>query len=321
VIPFRFVALPVAACLLWANPVVAQEDEGAWRLVPSSDLSAMIDCHEAAGRTLVSAHRGGPSPGLPENAIETMDAVLTAIPAIMEIDVARSPDGVHYLMHDRTLDRTTTGSGAVADTPWSEVEKLRLVDGAGWVTPYRVPTLRAALEWAKGKTVLQIDFKPTADYAEVVALIRETGSESNVILIAYSLGSANALLELWPEAPLSLSLDNTQELTAARYAGIPYENIIAFTGTRLPRPDFYRELEEEDIEVIFGTLDRSPGSIDNVIDRFGTDERYAELSEGGVDILATDRPREAAAALTAAGRLSEPGSCDVTRIVAAEAAE
>lgn len=315
-IPFRFSALLGAACVLVAGPAGAQEEQGPWRLVPASDLSAMIDCHEAAGRTLISAHRGGPSPGLPENAIETMDAVLTAIPAIMEVDVVRSPDGVHYLMHDRTLDRTTTGAGAVADTPWSEVEKLHLVDGAGWVTPYRVPTLQAALQWAKGKTVLQIDFKPTADYAEVIELIRETGSEDNVILIAYSLGSANALLELWPGAPLSLSLDNTQELTAARYAGIPYENIIAFTGTRIPRPDLYRELEAEDIEVIFGTLGRSPNSIDNVIDRFGTDERYAELSEGGVDILATDRPREAAAALGAAGRLPEAGTCGVSRIVA-----
>lgn len=320
-IPFRIVAPIGAACVALASPALAQDEGGAWRLVPSGGLSAMIDCHEAAGRTLVSAHRGGPSPGLPENAIETMDAVLTAVPAIMEIDVARSPDGVHYLMHDRTLDRTTTGTGAVEGTPWVEVEKLRLVDGAGWVTPYRVPTLRAALEWAKGKTILQIDFKPTADYNEVIDLIRETGSEGNVILIAYSLGSANALLELWPEAPLSLSLDNTQELTAARYAGIPYENIIAFTGTRLPRPDFYRELEEEDIEVIFGTLGRSPNSIDNVIDRFGTDERYAELSEGGVDILATDRPREAAAALAAAGRLSEAGTCGVNRIVAVTVSE
>ncbi|WP_162627701.1 glycerophosphodiester phosphodiesterase family protein [Erythrobacter sp. KY5] len=303
-------ALAIAALAL---PAHGQSDDGGWRIVPANGLSAMVDCHEENGRTLISAHRGGPSPGLPENAIETMDAVLTAIPAIMEVDVARSPDGVHYLMHDRTLDRTTTGTGAVTDVAWSEVEQLRLVDEAGWVTPYRVPTLRAALEWAKGRTVLQIDFKRTADYAEVIGLVRETASEGNVILIAYSLDAANRMLELWPEAPLSLSLSDLGELDAARAAGIPDANIIAFTGTRIPRPDLYSQLDGEDIEVIFGTLGRSPNSIDNVIDRFGTDERYAELSQGGVDILATDRPREAAAALAEAGRLPQAGSCGVIR--------
>ena len=58
-----------------ATPLAAQE-AGPWRLAPESDLSAMLDCFEAAGQTLISAHRGGPTPGLPENAIPTMDALL-----------------------------------------------------------------------------------------------------------------------------------------------------------------------------------------------------------------------------------------------------
>ncbi len=312
--PAHFLAVCAAASLALV-PIVAQAqfNKGPWEMPAADGVSALLDCHEEAGRTIISAHRGGPSAGLPENAIETMDAVLAAIPAIMEVDVAQSPDGVHYLMHDRTIDRTTSGEGSVTDVNWSEIEKLYLVDEAGWETPYRVPTLKAALEWAKGRTVLQIDFKRTADYAEVIDLIRETGSEGNVILIAYSLESASRMLELWPGAPLSLSLSDVDDLVAAREAGIADENIIAFTGTRIPRPELYAALDRENIEVIFGTLGRSPNSIDNVIDRFGTDERYAELSRGGVDIIATDRPREAAAALADAGRLPEAGQCGVSR--------
>ncbi|MEM9971852.1 MAG: glycerophosphodiester phosphodiesterase family protein, partial [Pseudomonadota bacterium] len=120
----------VAASLTLATttPARAQIDSGTWSLVPETSLSAMLDCLEEADKTLISAHRGGPSAGLPENGIETMDAILAALPAIMEVDVAQSPDGMHYLMHDRTLDRTTTGSGSVADTPWSVVKELNLVD-------------------------------------------------------------------------------------------------------------------------------------------------------------------------------------------------
>lgn len=295
------------------TPASAQIESGTWRVVPEGSLSAMLDCHEEAERTLISAHRGGPSAGLPENSIEAMDAILAAIPAIMEVDVVQSPDGVHYLLHDRTLDRTTNGSGAVADVDWTDVSQLKLVDEAGWETPYRIPTLEAALQWANGKTVLQIDFKSSADYEEVIDLIRANGMENSVILIAYSIGQASRLNELAPEMLLSVSINDTADLVALRTADIPDDRMVAFTGTRTVRPDLYSVLDEDDIEVIFGTLGRSPNSIDNVIDRYGTDERYAELGEGGVDILATDRPREAAAALLAAGRSAQSGQCGVTR--------
>lgn len=297
-----------------ALPVMAAPAQPAqWRVDAAGDLSALLDCHEAAGRALVSAHRGGHEPGLPENSIEAMDAVLVALPAIMEIDVAQSSDGVLYLMHDRTLDRTTDGTGAVAERDWAYVEQLRLVDEAGWVTSYGVPTFIQALEWAKSRTVLQIDFKATADEGEVVEAIREHGLAGQVILIAYSLEQALRLHALAPEMLISYSADAPGDIDAAIAAGIPAERIVAFTGTRTVRPDLYAALDALDIEVIFGTLGRSANSIDNVIDRFGMDERYAELSRGGVDIIATDRPREAALALAEAGRLGEAGLCGVSR--------
>lgn len=302
-----------ALCSLLVSPIQAQGAAQQWQLAPQTSLSEMLDCFEATERTLISAHRGGPEPGLPENSIEAMDAVLTAIPAVMEVDVAQSPDGVHYLMHDRTLDRTTTGSGNVSDTPWQQVQQLKLVDEAGWVTPYSVPTLEAALNWAKGKTVLQIDFKRTADFETVIEMIRAAQMQDSVILIAYSIGQASRLNELAPEMLLSVSIGNLEDLVSLRTAGIPDDRMVAFTGTRLPRPDLYAELDGEDIEVIFGTLGRSPNSIDNVIVRFGTDERYAELGQGGVDVLATDRPREAGAALAQAGRLPQADQCGVRR--------
>ena len=121
------------AAFVWAAvPAQGQVSQGPWEMPTGGDLSATLDCLEAEGRTVISAHRGGPSPGLPENAIPTMDAVLHALPAMMEIDVAASPEGVHYLIPDRTLDRTTTGAGAAAEVPWETVAELHLVDEAGW---------------------------------------------------------------------------------------------------------------------------------------------------------------------------------------------
>lgn len=305
-----FVGLAGFAAL--SAPLAAQ-DSGAWRLAPESDLSAMLDCFEAAGQTLISAHRGGPTPGLPENAIPTMDALLAAHPAIMEVDVAQSADGVHFLLHDDRLDRTTTGTGAAAALEWSALSQLRLKDNWGWVTPYAIPTLAEALTWAKGRTVMQIDFKRSADYGKVVAEIRRADMTNSVILIAYSAGQAAALHRAAPEMLLSVSADAVGDVAALKAAGIPEDRMVAFTGTRLPRPELYRELDGQNIEVIFGTLGRPPRSIDAVIDRYGMDERYAELGKEGVDIIATDRPREAAAALAEAGRLPKAGQCGVSR--------
>lgn len=308
---FRSTIAAVAGLAL-AVPAGAQ-DTGAWRLAPGTDLSAMLDCFEAAGQTLVSAHRGGPAPGLPENAIPTMDALLMAAPAIMEVDVGQSRDGVLFLLHDDRLERTTTGSGEAAAQDWATLGGLKLRDNWGWVTPYAIPRLSEALTWAKGRTVMQIDFKRSADIGKVVAEIRAAGMANSVILIAYSVEQAASLHRAAPEMLISVSVDGPEDVAALKAAGIPEERMVAFTGTRLPRPELYRELDRQNIEVIFGTLGRPPRSIDAVIDRYGMDERYAELGKEGVDILATDRPREAAAALAEAGRLPKAGQCGVSR--------
>ena len=80
----------------------------------ADDLAAALRWTETAP-ILVSAHRGGPVPGLPENAVETFEYALNHAPALIETDVRRTADGVLVLMHDETLDRTTTGTGRVDD--------------------------------------------------------------------------------------------------------------------------------------------------------------------------------------------------------------
>ena len=308
----RIATLAVATLALANQPLAAQPEVLAWSLDTRGDLSAFFDCMEAEEQTIISAHRGGPTPGLPENAIETMDALLHAAPAIMEVDVAQSSDGVLFLLHDDTLDRTTTGTGEAAAQAWKELEALHLRDPAGWTTPYRIPTLDAALEWAKGRTILQIDFKRSASYEKTVAAIRESDMAHSVILIAYSLEGALRLHALAPEMTISLSMDSLASLEEAVSAGIPSDRLVAFTGIRMPRPELYAALDEADVEVIFGTLG-SRNSIDSLIADFGMEERYAELGEVGVDIIATDRPREAAMALAQAERLPENDTCGFTQ--------
>lgn len=283
-----------------------------WRVVGGGDLNAFFDCLEAEGLALVSAHRGGPYPGYPENALETMAAVLAEIPAIMEVDLAASADGVLYLMHDDTLDRTTDGSGAVDALDWREIAKLRLEDNDGRKTAFSPTRFDEALAWAKDRTILQLDFKSSARYEDAAAEVRRQDAEDRIILIAYSIPSAQKLHRLMPDAMISLSLNSQSELNRAVAEGLPVDRLIGFTGTQEPRPRLFSTLSNRNVEVIFGTLGRGD-SIDNDIARSGDEARYAEIAGQGADIIATDRPLEAHAALTETGRAAGDGICGVTR--------
>ncbi|MEO0660334.1 MAG: glycerophosphodiester phosphodiesterase family protein, partial [Planctomycetota bacterium] len=104
-------------------------------------IPAVFDDVREAGGAFVAAHRGGPGPGLPENALETLESGFVAGIRMFEIDVAESQDGVLYLMHDRSLRRTAGHDGAVADTDWDVVRGLDLRDVDGTPTGFHPPRL------------------------------------------------------------------------------------------------------------------------------------------------------------------------------------
>ena len=290
----------IASCDSSQNSAYDATAVSGWTIAPSGDLNSFFECLEEEGLSIVSAHRGGSYPGYPENALESMDALLAKVPAIMEIDVAGAADGMLFLMHDDTLERTTNGEGNASSRPWSAIKDLKLEDNDGSLTAFSPPRFDDVLAWARGRTILQIDFKRSARYEDVAAEIKRQNAEGRVILIAYSLGSAVKLHRLLPKTMISLSLNSQSALNRAVAAGIPADRLMGFTGTEEPRPRLFSMLNNRDVEVIFGTLG-GRNSIDNRIERTGNETRYHEIAANGVDIIATDRPVEAYASMTKAG--------------------
>lgn len=95
----------------------------------------------------LSAHRGS-HVMVPENTLEAVEWAGKFGYGFIEIDVRKTKDGQYILMHDDTVDRTTTGSGRVVDLTWEEIQELSILDKDGNVTEYKVPTLEEALEAA-----------------------------------------------------------------------------------------------------------------------------------------------------------------------------
>ncbi len=313
--PLLALLLALSACAggeADAPPASSADAAGGWRLAPAADLNGFFECLEAAGAALVSAHRGGPSGGLPENAVETFAATLSAAPALIEADVATSSDGVLFLLHDDTLDRTTTGEGLAAGTPWAAIRKLKLLDPDGAPTPYSPPAFADALAFLKDRTILQVDFKKSTRYEAVIDEINRQGAEDRVILIAYTLAQAERLHRLAPDMMISLSIAAQTDLNRAVAAGVPAASVLGFTGVDSPDPRLFSTLNSQDVEVIFGTLG-GRDSIDDEVAASGDEGYYASLAGMGADIIATDRPLAAHAALDAEGRGAKAGICGISK--------
>jgi len=107
---------------------------------------------------MIAAHRGAHSRA-PENSLAAIEDAIAAGVEIVEIDVAVTKDGTPVLMHDRKVDRTTTGEGVVEDKTASEVAALRLKQRDGRAADAAPPTLAQALAVACGRILVDLDLK------------------------------------------------------------------------------------------------------------------------------------------------------------------
>jgi glycerophosphoryl diester phosphodiesterase len=239
---------------------------------------------------LVSAHRGGPYPGFAENCIPTFAHVLSKTWAILEFDVELTKDSVMVLMHDRTLNRTTNGSGAISDKNYAEMKALRLKDNDGKLTNDTIPTLDQTLQWLKGKTIATVDVKKNVPFEGVIDAIRRNGVASHCVVITYSIQDMLKVHQLAPEIMISATIRSLDEFERVKATGVDLTRLIAFTGVSEAPPALLTALHAAGIPNIIGTM----GNLDNRAKARG-DGLYQELFTRGFHVFATDRPLEAAA--------------------------
>lgn len=129
---------------------------------------------------LVVAHRGDWR-NAPENSLKAIDYAIDMGVDIIELDVQRTADGKFILMHDKTLDRTTTGKGAVAKVTLDSIRTLKLRNGCAIKTKENVPTLEEALLHAKDKVMINLD-KADSYFEEIYPLLEKTGTTKQIIM-------------------------------------------------------------------------------------------------------------------------------------------
>lgn len=243
---------------------------------------------------LVSAHRGGARPGFPENCIGTFANTLQHTFAILEIDPRYTKDGAIVVLHDPTLERTTTGRGRVAERTLEELKALRLKDTAGAVTEFRIPTLDEVLQWARGKTILVLDQKDVPMEARV-RKIEEHRAEAYAMLIVYSFEDARACYELNKHVMMEVMIPDRRRFHEFDKTGVPWSNIVAFVGHTPPQDnELMQMIHAKGTCCMVGTsrnLDR-----EFLVNRTGgtatTEGDYRALLQSGADLIETDLPGE-----------------------------
>lgn len=129
---------------------------------------------------IVVAHRGDWR-NAPENSLQAIKNCIAMGVDMVEIDVRETKDGQLVLMHDKTIDRTTTGKGKVSELTWKYLQTLQLRDGIGHETPHRIPTLEDALELAKGKILVNLD-KSYDIFDKCYEIIKKTDTQNQVVI-------------------------------------------------------------------------------------------------------------------------------------------
>jgi glycerophosphoryl diester phosphodiesterase len=149
--------------------------------------------NDPRGGIFVVAHRGchNPSPqhampSAPENSLQGLAQCIRLGVDMMETDVRRTKDGAFVIMHDPSVDRTTEGTGLVADLTLAQIRRLHLRKNFGGemspvLTDQQVPTLDEMLAAAKGRIMLNLDIKE-AIYPEVIDAAVKAGVADEVLV-------------------------------------------------------------------------------------------------------------------------------------------
>jgi glycerophosphoryl diester phosphodiesterase len=277
-------------------------------------------------RVISYAHQGGAWEG-PSSTLYAIRSALAAGATGIELDVHATSDGHLVVSHDPTVDRTTNGSGNLADLTLAEVRSL---DNAYWWVPgadvspgldpgsypfrgrapddpaFGVATLEQVLEEFPG-VVLNLDIKQTsptvAPYEEALAvMLKSFGRGDNVIVASFLDSATDTFSSFAPDIPTSAGTMAVAAFFQAVRAGddpLPMRHVAlqvpaAYGELTLVDERFVEVAHREGLAVHVWTIEEEP--------------EMQRLCDLGVDGIITDRPTALVGVLNARQEAWRPGT-------------
>jgi glycerophosphoryl diester phosphodiesterase len=160
-------------------------------------------------KPILFGHRGA-SRYAPENTIAAFDLAITQGVKAFELDTMLTFDKVPVVIHDETLNRTTTGTGEVSQKTVNEIRKL---DAGQYFSDEfkdeRVPLLEDVLKRYRDGFLINIELKnyhaPKDDLAKIVlGMVESYGMLAQVLFSSFLPRNLKILRSLQPNTKVAL---------------------------------------------------------------------------------------------------------------------
>jgi glycerophosphoryl diester phosphodiesterase len=254
-------------------------------------VSAVVGSVTAAAQGMIAplfaAHRGGALLWA-ENSLLAFRNALALGADFLELDVHLTRDGEVVVIHDATLERTTTGSGPVRERTLAELGAVRLKDRDGAVLEERIPTLDQVVALAAaGKRQILLEIKtderrrryPEIEEKVFAVLDRHRFTPFTVVM-AFEAATWRRLRQLRPDARAAAlysarmlrAADVAAELEALGQAGVGFVGL----DQALVNADVARQARLAGLTLGVWTVNQR--------------EAIARFIDQGVGVVITDRP-------------------------------
>ena len=249
---------------------------------------------QSSRRPMVIAHRGGAKMG-PENTLEVLRKSHALGVDVLEIDLRLTADRRFAVIHDRTVDRTTNGSGEVSAMTLAELKSLDAghdftVDDGG-TFPYRgkgvtVPSLEEVLaEFPSANINIEAKQIGAEHAGSLCELLRTSSTPDRMVVASVSGEFLEAFRNACTEFPTSASFFEVTHFLTYQKLGVAqsyspdtdaFQVPIRIPAIDIVSPGFISAARERGIDVHVWTIN--------------DEARMRELIDLGVDGIMTDRP-------------------------------
>lgn len=226
------------------------------------------------------AHRGA-SAAAPENTIEAFELAAQMGADGIELDIQLSADGEVVVLHDETVDRTSSGSGRVCDLTLAQLKALDFSCGMAAYAGARIPTLREVYAaFAKSGMFFNVEIKcEQGDYRtlcrKALALEKEAGMAGRILYSSFNWDAMREVRALCPGAETALLYERAL-WSPQKYALELGAGAVHPSGYTLLVPGVVRRCHKKGVRVHTWTID-SPFAL-------------RQMKRMGVDAVITNRP-------------------------------
>ena len=200
----------------------------------------------------IVVHRGA-NQLAPENTMAATQKCIELGVEYVEIDVRESKDGILYILHDKTLNRTTNGSGPINEMYSIQIDKL---DAGSWFSDEfrgeEVPRLESYMKEIKGKIKIYFDVK-NADLEKLIALVYKYDFQDDCFFWFSNNKKAKEFRELDKDLALKMSVKKIEDLEYI----LDYNPQLIECKIDLLIPEVISFCKKNKLKIMVNTLDKN----------------------------------------------------------------